>query len=137
MCRVAILDDDGLDPGPGAEIERARAELAAAQVGEAGGLGVAGGYVVDPERAQGCVDELSRIVEDVKFALRDARQMSFDPPGFDQVSVNVARNGALMAARAEAYVTAWANQIEAARDALQRQLNAYSDVDEVAAGRRS
>lgn len=132
---MAQLEDVGFDVGPDREIERARWQLWFARMRESGAVGAAGGYLVDPERAQGCIDELNRILENVRITETTAWACQFDPPGYDDVSMNVARNGALMAARARAYITEWANQIEATRDALQRQLDAYRAVEDQSADR--
>ncbi|MFC4942444.1 PE domain-containing protein [Pseudonocardia sp. GCM10023141] len=128
-------DKDLWDPAK--EIDRTRAQLAAAQTVKDEAIRAAGGYVVDPERAQGCIDELGRIAQDVRLALVQARVLQFDPPGFDDVSRNVANNGAEMARRAVAYVTTWANQIDATRVALQRQLDAYRAVEQANSGGRA
>ncbi len=47
----------------------------------------------------------------------------------------VARNGRTMASRAEAFVRTWADEIEAARDGLQAQLDAYRGTEANTAGR--
>jgi hypothetical protein len=104
MFAVAILEGSGLEDGLEPEIARAQQRLAVARMQESGAIAAAGGYVVDPERAQGCIDELSRILDQVRRPLMLAKQLVFDPPGTDQVSTNVARNGAIMAGRAEAYI---------------------------------
>lgn len=122
---------------PAKEIDRTKAQLAAAQQDKDAAVLAAGGYVVDPERAQGCIDELGRIAEDIRLKLLDARRLYFDPPGFDEVSRNVASNGATMANRAEEYISAWATQIDSTRAALQRQLQAYRDVEHVNAQSRT
>lgn len=118
-------------------IEHAQADLSSAQAQHLDAVRAVGGFVVDPGRARACVDELSRIVEDVRLGLLDIRQLRFGAPGYDEVSVNVSRNGAVMAFRAQAYVMAWAGQIEATRDALQRQLDAYLDGDRANADGRA
>ena len=107
------------------DITGAQWRLWMASIEESGAVGAAGGYIVDPERAQECIAELSRIATDVRRPLVYARQLYFDPPGYDAVSTNIARQGAVMGDRAVAYIRAWASQIEATRDALQRQLDAY------------
>ena len=112
------------------DITRAQWRLWMAKIEQSGGVGAAGGYVVDPERARECIAALSRIAADVRRTLVFAPQLYFDAPGFDAVSTNIAKQGAVMAGRAEAYLRAWANQIEATRDALQRQLDAYREVEQ-------
>jgi hypothetical protein len=136
MFAVAILEGSGLEDGLEPDIARAQQRLAVARMQESGAIAAAGGYVVDPERAQGCIDELSRILDQVRRPLMLAKQLVFDPPGTDEVSTNVARNGAIMAGRAEAYIRSWANQIQATRDALQGQLDTYREVDDGFMGRR-
>lgn len=139
MSGVAEGDGGGLDGAayelsaqkPHNDLAQARHELAMVPLAP----GTAGGFVVDPERAQWCIDELTRIVEEVRLGHLDRWRLAFDPPGYDQVSVNLARNGALMARRAEAFVAAWASQIEATRDALQRQLDDYRQTEQTNAGR--
>lgn len=122
---------------PAKEIDRTKAQLGAAQQDRQAAIQAAGGYVVDPERAQGCIDELSRITRDIRFTLLEARRLHFDPPGFDEVSYNITRNGSIMAGRFEAFATEWANQVEATRDALQRQLAAYRAAEQANASSRA
>ena len=112
------------------DIMGAQWRLWMASIEESGAVGAAGGYVVDPERAQECIAELSRIAADVRRTLVYAPQFYFDAPGYDPVSTNIAKQGAVMAGRAEAYTRAWAAQIEALRDGLQRQLDAYHEVEQ-------
>lgn len=94
----------------------------------------AGGFAVDPERAQGLIDELTRIVVDVRSAVA-LMSLQVSPPGNDEVSVNLAQNAAVMAQRAKQGVQTWADQIEATRDALRAQLAAYRAVDSETAER--
>jgi len=134
MCGVDLPSD--VEGDRQYDIRGAQWRLWMAKMEETGAIGAAGGYVVDPERAQECIDGLSRIAEEVRRPLTSAQQLYFDPPGFDAVSSNVAKQGAVMAARAESYVRAWADEIDATRDALQRQLDAYREVEQ-ANGRRA
>jgi hypothetical protein len=90
--------------------------------------GVGSGFAVDPERAQECIDDLTRIVNDVRAATV-TKSLQFTPPGNDEVSVNLALNATVMAGRAEQAVQTWADQIEATRNALREQLAAYRAVD--------
>ncbi len=94
-----------------------------------------GGFVVDPERAQVCIAELTRIVNEVRAEAGSLNVLAFRAPGADEVSLNLARNGGLMARRAEQFVRVWADQIEVTRDGLQRQLDAYRAAED--ANRRS
>lgn len=112
------------------DIMGAQWRLWMANIERSGAVGAAGGYVVDPERAQECIAELERIAGDVRRSLTSVQQLYFDPPGFDPVSTNVATQGAVMAGRAEAYIRTWACQIDATREALQRQLDAYRDAEQ-------
>ncbi|MFC4942442.1 hypothetical protein [Pseudonocardia sp. GCM10023141] len=128
-------DKDLWDPAK--EIDRTRAQLAAAQTVKDEAIRAAGGYVVDPERAQGCIDELTRITDEVRRSIAAAWRLRFDPPGFDAVSMNVTNAGATMAKRAVDYIATWANQIEATRDALQRQLDAYCAIEQSNAVKRT
>lgn len=137
MTGVAELPEDDSLKDPERDIERARAELLTALGEREEAIRAAGGYVVDPERAQGCIDELGRILDDVRRSLVGSRRLQFDPPGYDPVSINIAQSGGVMASRAVAYVTAWANQIEATRNALQRQLDAYRAVEAANSGTRA
>lgn len=99
--------------------------------------GVADAFYVDPERAQKCVDDLLVAAGKMRATLLDWRRAYFPPPGRDGVSVNMAHNASEMARRAEAYITAWADQIETTAEALRQQLVAYRGVDEANAARRA
>lgn len=111
------MEGPGVDDG---DIQGAQWRLWFATMQESGAIGAAGGYVVDPERAQECIAELSRIAADVRGQIYLGSQFAFAAPGYDAVSTNVARQGAIMGERAVMYARAWAAQIEATRDALQR-----------------
>ncbi|MCW2718620.1 hypothetical protein [Pseudonocardia sp.] len=128
---------DGGGSGLEGEIEAAQWRLWMAKVDQTGAARAAGGYVVDPERAQACIRELDRITADIRMLLLDTRRLSFEAPRYDPVSENVARNGGVMAARAVGYITAFADRIEATRVALQQQLDAYREVERVNGGRRA
>ncbi|MFC5993329.1 PE domain-containing protein [Pseudonocardia hispaniensis] len=130
---VAI--DRVFGPGRAAGREVARAIWLASAASVPDGV-PAGAFVVDPERAQRCIDDLGTIVEDLQLGLLPLQRLMHVAPSEDGVSRNVARNAALMARRAETYVAAWAAQLEQTRDALSRQLAAYRDADEANAGRR-
>lgn len=134
---MAELPDDPSMQDPDKDVTRADAALKAAYEMRDQAVAAAGGYVVDPERAQKCIDELARIAADVRMGLVYARGAIFDPPGWDPVSMNVARNGGLMASRAAAYIEAWARQIDTTREALSQQLRAYRDIENANAGRRA
>lgn len=97
--------------------------------------GVADAFYVDPERAQKCVDELLVAARTMRKALVNWRQTRFPPPGQDGVSVNMAHNAWLMSNRAEAYIMAWADQIETTARTLEKQLAAYRAVDEANSAR--
>lgn len=99
--------------------------------------GVADAFYVDPERAQKCVDDLQCAASRMREELLGLRLAHFPPPGRDGVSVNMARNATDMARRAEAYVTAWADQIETTAESLRQQLAAYRIVDDANAERRT
>ena len=117
------------------DITGAQWRLWMARIDESGAVGAAGGYVVDPERAQECIAELERIAGDVRRSLSSVQQLYFDAPGFDPVSVNMATQGAVMAGRAETFIRVWAGHIDATREALQRQLDAYRDAERILSGR--
>ena len=122
--------DDGVEGSESARgyaaVGWAEARLAAPVVGEGG----AGGFVVDPERAEACIVELTRIVNDLRVDASTLGSLQFDAPGSDSVSLNLAGNGHEMAQRAQNYVRAWADQVEATRDALRSQLLAYRATEE-------
>lgn len=120
---MPITEGDGGSERDGAHYARnwANAQLDAPSVVP----GTADGFMVDPERAQECIAEMTRIVAEVRRASYQTNVMDLDPPGWDEVSVNLVRNAAVMAERARAYATTWADQIEATRDGLQAQLDAY------------
>lgn len=107
-----------------------------ALAGTGAGEVVPGTLFVDPERAQACVDGLGGIVADLHRSLAGLHQMAFTTPGRDQVSVNMAHNGGLMAQRAQAYVEVWTQQLDETRVALSRQLEAYRATEQANAGRR-
>lgn len=125
-----MAEDDGVDGSQSARgyaaVGWAEARLAAPVVGGGG----AGGFVVDPERAEACIAELTRIVNELRVESMSTGSMRFDPPGSDAVSLNLAANGHEMAQRAQGFVQAWADQVEATRDALRAQLAAYRSVEE-------
>lgn len=121
--------DEEVPDGSGtgwAAVNWANAQLA----GSGAGSGVPVGYVLDPERAQATINELTRITNEVRGFLTRTTSMWFVPPGNDEVSVNLAHNGAVMAGRAEHFMRSWASQIEAVRDALQAQLDGYRQVED-------
>lgn len=92
--------------------------------------GGADGFMIDPERAEACIAEMDRIIGEVRgVSMRMSLTTTFAPLGSDEVSVNFANNAVVMAGRAEAFVRTWADQIEATRDGLQAQLDAYRTVD--------
>ncbi|GEL20993.1 PE domain-containing protein [Pseudonocardia asaccharolytica] len=130
---VAIDRVFGLGRATGREVQRAILVASAASVPDAV---PAGAFVVDPERAQRCIDDLGRIIDDLRLGLLPLQGSLLVPPSEDEVSRNVARNAALMGRRAETYVAAWLGQLEQTRDALSRQLAAYRAADEANAGRR-
>ena len=128
---AGVAADDGVEGSESARgyaaVGWAEARLAAPVIGEGG----AGGFVVDPERAEACIVELTRIVNDLRIESMSLSTLRFDPPGADAVSRNLADNGHEMYQRAKGYVRAWADQVEATRDGLQRQLDAYRAVESV------
>lgn len=70
-----------------------------------GGAG-SGGFAEDPERAQACIAELTRIVNDLRLEIMSLAALRFDAPGSDAVSRNLAANGREMGRRAEIFVRA-------------------------------
>lgn len=64
--------------------------------------GAASGFMIDPERAETCIAEMTRIIDEVRRAAVLPTQMTFAPMGSDEVSINFADNARTMAARAEA-----------------------------------
>lgn len=119
------------------DIAEANWRLWVATMQENGSVAAADGYVVDPEKAEGCIRELDRIANDVRQMLTSSWGLFFDAPGFDVVSQNVAHQGAVMGKRAEVFIATWANQIEATRDALVAQLAAYREVELTNGARRA
>jgi hypothetical protein len=87
--------------------------------------GVGTGFRVDPEKAQACIDELTATIGALRKSFSAGLQLQFAPPSFDWVSVNLAECSAVMAGRAEQWMTAWLVQLESVRDALREQLDAY------------
>lgn len=133
---MASLPDGGGGTSLDDKIMGAQWRLWMAKIEENGSVQAAGGYVVDPERAEECIREMERIANDVRATVFAASRFTFDAPGFDAVSQNVARQGAIMGQRAEVYIATWANQIEATRDALAAQLAAYHEVERANSARR-
>lgn len=106
-------------------VNYANARLAAPQAAPSS----AGGFLVDEGRMRETIAELTRIADTVRQGTTRTAGMRFEPPGYDAVSVNFAAAGALMASRAELFVNTWTGQIDAARDGLQAQLDAYLAVE--------
>lgn len=134
---MASLPDGGGGTSLDDKIMGAQWRLWMAKMEENGSVRAAGGYVVDPERAEECIRELTRIANDVRATLIGSQVLYFEAPGYDEVSQNVARQGSVMANRAEVYVAQWAGQIEATRDALAAQLTAYREVEQSNSARRA
>ncbi|MBW0132892.1 PE domain-containing protein [Pseudonocardia abyssalis] len=125
-----MADDGG---GGTDEAERGYAALTWAEsrlAAPVGGGGAGGGFVVDPERAEACIAELTRIANELRIQAMSAGSLRFDPPGSDEVSLNMADNGFEMSQRAVNFVRTWAGQIELTRDALQRQLDGYRGIED-------
>ncbi|MEK6441866.1 PE domain-containing protein [Pseudonocardia sp. T1-2H] len=91
--------------------------------------GVGTGFRVDPEKAQACIDELTAVIRDLRFAVTAGSALAFAPPSQDPVSINVARNAGEMATRAQEWMLAWIAQLESTRNGLQHQLEAYRAQD--------
>lgn len=93
--------------------------------------GPGGRLFLDPERAQECIDRLRSVVTRLS-ALTSTLEydLTFEAPGSDPVSLNAADQGAVMARRATAFVTAWRNQIELTVVNLETQLASYQGVEE-------
>jgi hypothetical protein len=87
------------------------------------------GFRVDPEKAQACIDELTAVIRDLRFAVTAGSALAFAPPSQDPVSINVARNAGAMATRAQEWMLAWMAQLESTRNGLQHQLEAYRTQD--------
>lgn len=134
---MASLPDGGGGTSLDDKIMGAQWRLWMAKIEENGSVQAAGGYVVDPERAEECIRELTRIANDVRKFLINAWSFSFLAPGHDEVSTNVAAQGAVMGQRAQVYIATWANHIEATRDALAAQLAAYREVERTNAAQRT
>lgn len=85
---------------------------------------------LDPERAQECIDRLKAVVQDLSgMSTSLERDLTFDAPGADPVSVNAAAQGAVMAQRATAYVVAWRDQIAQTVVNLETQLALYQGAE--------
>jgi hypothetical protein len=85
----------------------------------------AGGFLLDAERMRETIAELTRIADTVRQSMARRASLRFEAPGYDAVSLNLADAGRMMAGRAELFVHTWVGQIDAARDGLQSQLDAY------------
>jgi hypothetical protein len=102
-----------------------------------GGAGSGQGFLVDPERAQAAIATLTGVIHDLEAGMAELGLRWTRAPGIDPVSVRLGENMELMRQRALAYVLGWTEQIEATRDALQAQVDAYRRVDESNAGSRA
>ena len=134
---MASVPDGGGGTTLDDKIMGAQWRLWMARIEENGSVQAAGGYVVDPERAAECIRELTRIANDVRASLISTQLLYFQAPGYDAVSQNVAKQGSVMANRAEVYIAQWADQIESTRDALSAQLVAYREVERSNSVRRA
>jgi hypothetical protein len=134
---MASLPDGGGGTSLDDKIMGAQWRLWMATIEENGSVQAAGGYVVDPERAEECIREMTRIANDVRLTILQPGKYAFTPPGHDVVSQNVAKQGSIMGQRAEIYIATWANQIEVTRDALVAQLAAYREVERANTARRA
>lgn len=138
-----IEQDPGYDEATD-EVARARDALFGAQwrgyvaraLNDAAGGG-SGGFRVEPQRLVEAIKRLDVVLNSLDKVRNSAMNTSFDPPGYDDVSINMAQNGAIMSMRAAEYVSAWIGQVVATRDALEQDLDAYIRTDEANSGRRA
>lgn len=93
------------------------------------------GFLVDPEKAEAAIARLDEAILDIKQSLSSFRARRVEAPARDAVSVNLAVQIREMDRRAEAFVRTWADQIQAHRDAIQAQIDAYRRVDDEIAER--
>lgn len=112
--------------GPARRLEYARAELARTPPAS----GPLDGFLVDPERAQAAIAQLDAAIADIRQSIGAFKFGYVEPPARDPVSMNLAVQIREMDRRAELYVQTWASQIEAFRDAIQAQVDAYRRADE-------
>lgn len=95
--------------------------------GGGGGSGMSGGFLVDPDRVDMAIRQLTDVIFRVEDRLVD--DLTFPAPGQDEVSLNLRDNGIELARRAETFVRTWLMQLQEARAALQAELDAYRRVE--------
>lgn len=130
-----MVDHNIVRPGDSAIRRLLYAQAELDRTPASGGMG--DGFLVDPERAEAALAQLDQAIFDIRQSLDAFAVPTVTPPARDDVSVNLARQISAMDQRAVAYVRAWADQIQAFRDAVQAQVDAYRLADEETAERLS
>lgn len=96
-----------------------------------GPAGPVGGFLVDPDRANTAVAKLDEVLGRLTDTLADlAFRGRMEPPGADHVSARIAQNTTQMITNAEVYLRGLCDQVEATRNALCAQIDAYQRADD-------
>lgn len=130
-----MVDHNIVRPGDSAIRRLLYAQAELDRTPASGGMG--DGFLVDPERAEAALAQLDRAILDIRQSLNAFSISAVPPPARDEVSMNLARQIAVMDTRAQVYVRAWADQLQEFRDAVQAQVDAYRRVDDENAGQLS
>jgi hypothetical protein len=85
---------------------------------------------IEPDAAQGVIDELYRIANEVHEQAGRCARAYVAPHAGDEVSRNAAAQANLMADRARDFCLAWSDQLGDAADRLTEQLRAYRAVED-------
>jgi hypothetical protein len=85
--------------------------------------------VIDVEKARAVVHELEKLAEEIAEQAKPLTFRKVTPPGFDDVSLNVARQSDRMLSAARAYLLTWREDVVAATSALRSQIDAYEATD--------
>lgn len=101
------------------------------------GGSVQDGFRVDPDRLRETVHKMDGVLRNLDAAVRTAETMHFEPPGYDEISINIARNANLMRDNAVTYLKTWRQQVQDTRDALAQSLAAYEAAEAANTARRA
>ncbi|MGQ0577217.1 MAG: PE domain-containing protein [Pseudonocardia sp.] len=85
---------------------------------------------IDPDRAQGVIDQLTAPARQVDDLWNDFRHAYLLPAADDAISQNVAHQANRMTDNARAFCQAYAAQLDGAATQLAEQLAAYQATDE-------
>ena len=101
------------------------------------GGSVQDGFRVDPDRLRETVHKIDGVLRNLDAATRDLQSTVVEPPGYDEISLNIARNATAMRDNAVTYVKTWRQQVQDTRDALGQSLTAYEATESANTARRA